>query len=93
MRQRAAARWPRNFPSARFPGSLWKPKCYCGPRLHSGDSARGGRKGSTWPASSARCDAVYCFTAMAEISIFAPPIKPATCTVARAGFGSGMSFL
>jgi hypothetical protein len=35
----------------------------------------------------------YRFTAMAEISIFAPPIKPATCTVARAGFGFGMSFL
>jgi hypothetical protein len=35
----------------------------------------------------------YCLTAIAEISIFAPPIKPATWTVARAGFGSGMSFL
>jgi hypothetical protein len=35
----------------------------------------------------------YCLTAIAEISIFAPPIKPATCTVARAGLGSGMSFL
>jgi hypothetical protein len=35
----------------------------------------------------------YCLTAIAEISIFAPPIRPATWTVARAGFGSGMSFL
>ena len=35
----------------------------------------------------------YCLTAIAEISTFAPPIKPATCTVARAGFGSGISFL
>ena len=35
----------------------------------------------------------YCLTAMAEISIFAPPINPATWTVALAGLGSGMSAL
>ncbi len=35
----------------------------------------------------------YCFTAMAEISIFALPIRPATLTVARAGLGFGISFL
>jgi hypothetical protein len=32
----------------------------------------------------------YCLTAIAEISTFAPPIKPATRTAARAGLGSGM---
>ena len=37
--------------------------------------------------------APYCLTAIAEISIFAPPINPATWTVALAGLGSGMSAL
>ena len=35
----------------------------------------------------------YCLTAIAEISILAPPISPATWTVALAGLGSGMSAL
>jgi hypothetical protein len=35
----------------------------------------------------------YCLTAIAEISIFAPPINPATWTVALAALGSGMSAL
>jgi hypothetical protein len=35
---------------------------------------------------------VYCLTATAEISIFDPPMRPATWTVARAGLGSGMIF-
>jgi hypothetical protein len=35
----------------------------------------------------------YCLTAIAEISIFAPPINPATWTVALAGLGSGISAL
>jgi hypothetical protein len=38
-------------------------------------------------------DPSYCFTAMAAISTFAPPIKPATRTAARAGLGSGISAL
>ena len=46
----------------------------------------------------ARCGAPriltpYCLTAIADISIFAPPINPATWTVARAGLGSGISAL
>jgi hypothetical protein len=36
---------------------------------------------------------LYCFTAIAEISIFASSISPATFTVARAGLGLGISRL
>ena len=48
------------------------------------------REGGEFPGFSFRS---YCLTAIAEISIFAPPINPATWTVALAGLGSGMSAL
>ena len=45
------------------------------------------------PAPDGAIQIDYCLTAMAEISIFASPMSPATLTVARAGLGLGMSRL
>jgi len=62
------------------PGRRWGTQIHCRVRKAKG-------------CATSCAATAYCFTAIAEISIFASPISPATFTVARAGLGLGISRL